>query len=141
MKNQSGKLMRSEIKPLYWLLCLLSFTSVIVAQEELIFSHPHGIYEDPFTLTVAVAVPGAQIKYTLNGTNPLTSTNTITQNTPAAIAINAENISNRDTAPGYIITVCATLNDTLVSAITSRTYLFINKIIQLSPDNQVPGAG
>jgi hypothetical protein len=116
------------------------FSGCLVAQEELIFSHDHGIYENPFTLTVSVANTNASIRYTLDGTNPMTSASAMVQSTPASVGIDPALTAGRDLAPGFIITVCATANDTLISDIVSQTYLFVNRVLQLSPDNQKPGA-
>jgi hypothetical protein len=81
------------------------------------------------------------IRYTLNGSNPLNSSSAFTSTSPAKILIDPSNASGRDKAPGFILTACITLSDTLASDIITQTYLFPNKIIELSPNNQVPGSG
>ena len=109
--------------------------------EELLFSHQHGIYSEPFTLTISSDIREAKIRYTLDGSNPLTSQSAFVQDSSVSITIDPTITTNRDKAPGYIVTACATFSDTLVSKIITQTYLFVNKIIELSPDNQVPGPG
>jgi hypothetical protein len=109
--------------------------------EEFLFSHHQGIYRDPFTLTISSNINGAKIRYTLNGANPFTSQSAFIQDSPVSITIDPSVTASRDIAPGYIVTACAVVSDTLVTEIITQTYLFVNKITTLSPHNQVPGQG
>lgn len=108
---------------------------------KLVFSNQRGFYETQFELNIYCESEGAIIKYTLDGSNPFTSSTAINSTSPAKILIDPSVITNRDKAPGYIVTACAILNDTLASDIITHTYIFPNKIIELSPNNQVPGQG
>lgn len=119
----------------------LSLLSQIDKKAEIIFSHKHGFYYAPFELTVSVNVIGAKIRYALNGINPFKNSDVYQTDNPSVIRIDPSDISNRDTAPGFIITVCATFNDTLISDIVTQTYIFPDKIVELSPHNQIPGNG
>jgi hypothetical protein len=109
--------------------------------KKLLFSHQHGIYNEAFVLTISSNIDGAKIRYTLNGSNPLTSQSAVIQDSIVSITIDPSITTNRDVAPGFIVTACATVSDTLVTEIITQTYLFVNKITLLSRDNQVPGQG
>ncbi len=43
---------------------------VAFGQELLSFSHTAGLYQEPFDLTITSAMPGLEIRYTLNGDEP-----------------------------------------------------------------------
>lgn len=106
---------------------------------ELLFSHERGFYYNHFTLEIKCDAPNSIIRYTLDGTNPLTSSSAIVSNSPTLVSIDPTNSSNRDHAPGFIVTACATESDTLVTNIETSTYLFPDLINLLSRDNILPG--
>ncbi|MFO7448435.1 MAG: CotH kinase family protein, partial [Ignavibacteriaceae bacterium] len=123
-------------------LSLLIITPLLAQDEdELLFSHKQGFYSEPFDLSVTSNIQGAKIRYTLNGANPHSDDSAFETNSPAVITINPLITSNRDKAPAFIITACAVTENVLSSNIVTQTYLFPEKIIELSPDNVVPGPG
>jgi len=117
-----------------------SFINSSFASEKLLFSHNRGFYTEPFELSISSDNPNLKIYYTLDGTNPFTSNNALISNTPLKITIDPNMTVGRDHAPGFILKACAVLNDTLASKIYTKTYLFINKIAELSRDNIMPGS-
>jgi hypothetical protein len=123
------------------LLQLLILSILTSGKVKLEFSHQRGYYVDPFDLTISCDSPGVLLKYTFNGSNPYTSESAFSSTSPLSIMINPSVTTNRDNAPGFIVRICAIYHDTLVSDIITQTYLFLNKITELSPNNQVPGAG
>ncbi len=116
--------------------------SLAVAQgnDNIQLSHKHGFYYEPFTLALAVQDLNAQICYTLDGTNPFYSPNSIKGNSTLTIEINPANIMNRDYAPGVIMRACVVHADTLVGEVITQTYLFPNSILLMSRDNILPGS-
>ncbi len=125
---------------------LLVFTCGIVhSQEELKpkleFSHPHGFYKVSFVLTITSNIPGSKIYYTLDGSNPITSDAVFFQNSPLSIEINPNNTLDRDYAPGYIVRAYIEYEGAQVSEVKTRSYIFVNKIIELSRNNVLPGPG
>ena len=124
---------------IFILLQLFFLNILTIGKVKLEFSHQRGFYIDPFQLTISCDSPGVVIKYTLNGSNPFTSASAFSASIPFSIMIDPSVTSSRDKAPGFIIRVCATKNDTLASDIITQTYLFLNKMIELSTNNQVPG--
>lgn len=106
------------------------------------FSSKHGFYENSFDVTVSAETPNASIKYTLDGSDPRHSASAIVQSSPAAINIDPESTTGgRGKTPGVTLRACTLLADDTVSESVTQTYLFINKISELSPDKQKPGTG
>jgi len=86
--------------------------------QQLTFSQPHGFYDQPFTLAIETEnLPqGAAIRYTLDGSEPVTGSNLYTQ--PLTVR-------------GTTILRAAAVADTgRVSDITTATYLFVEDILQ-----------
>ncbi len=131
--------MKKSAKILLFLLFLMHMNGRIAAQENLIFSHPAGFYDEAFQLTISSGIPDAVIKYTLDGTNPFYSNNVFSQDSSTQLLVDPAIGTIRDRSPGFIVTACATVADTLVSEIMTQTYLFADQVTTLSPDNQVPG--
>ncbi|PKL88114.1 MAG: hypothetical protein CVV23_12025 [Ignavibacteriae bacterium HGW-Ignavibacteriae-2] len=105
------------------------------------FSVKHGFYDNAFDLYISYKTEGAKIKYTLDGTSPITSSTAVTGNSPLKINVNPSDFSGRDKAPGVVITACAFKDGSPITQTKSQTYLFLNKIIENSPDGQRPGSG
>ena len=127
-----------------FILILLLLNSIILSnvneKSELFFSHKHGFYYNTFTLEITCDALSSKIKYTLDGSNPFTSSSAIVANSPTLVSIDPTNSTNRDLAPGFIVTACATVSDTLVSKIVTSTFLFPEMINLLSRDNILPGS-
>ncbi|NLH16751.1 MAG: hypothetical protein GX455_09235, partial [Phycisphaerae bacterium] len=95
--------------------------------EEIEFSHKRGFYAAGFSLTLASDTPGAEIRYTLDGTAPSATTGTVYT---GPIAISATSIVRAmGFKPGW-----------LDSAVKTHTYLFIADILQQSPTGAAPSA-
>lgn len=120
---------------------IFMYGSESVYSQKLIFSHERGIYTEPFKLEISASISSAKVKYTLDGTNPFISSTAKSANSQIQITIDPSNITDRDTAPGFIVSACSVQDDTLVDKPVSHTYLFIDKIVELSPNNKVPGKG
>ena len=84
--------------------------------EEISYSQPHGIYTDPFSLTLTAATAGTTIRYTLDGSEP-TSTNGIDYTSP--ITIDATTT----------IRARAFKTDFDPSFVETRTYLFLDDVL------------
>ena len=105
------------------------------------FSSGHGFYENSFNVIVSAETSNASIKYTLDGSDPRFSESAIVQTSPAAINIDPESTAGgRGKTPGVTLRACTLIADTVSQSVT-QTYLFINKIGELSPDKQKPGTG
>ncbi|MBI9071783.1 MAG: lamin tail domain-containing protein [Melioribacteraceae bacterium] len=125
-------------------LFLLLFFSVLLTnlysqdKVKLQFSHSRGFYTEAFNLSVTSEASNVTIKYTLDGTDPQISSSTLTTLAPLNIKINPNNFTFRDKAPGYILKAIG-LNSDDSSKVYTHTYLFANKVVELSVQNRVPG--
>ena len=110
------------------------------AAQKLLFDPPRGFYESAFDLTITSPVDGAVIKYTFNGEDPLTSSTAQSQPSPATVRIDPTHVANRDWAPGVCVRAIAVFADTAVTNMGTHTFMFVNKIGEMSRDNRRPGA-
>ncbi|MDP2037061.1 MAG: CotH kinase family protein, partial [Ignavibacteria bacterium] len=105
------------------------------------FSVKRGFYSQSFDLTITSNIPGATILYTLDCSDPLTSSTALTQASPATIRIDPETtIGNKPKSPSVIVRACVRTVDVLFSKTITHTYLFIDKVQTLSPQGQKPAA-
>ena len=88
--------------------------------QDVVFSHEHGFYDEPFSLTIDADVEGdAVLRYTLNGTEP-TEASEVYDGTPLTIS-------------GTTIVRAAIFDgDLCLTPVTTATYLFINDILKQS---------
>ena len=130
--------------------CIIAFLQIhalvclsdTAASDPPVFSHQRGFYETSFTLEVRTNPDGGTIKYTLDGSNPLTSETAIEKTSPVTININPEaETGNRGSNPGFIVRACAQNPGLEFSNVITHTYLFAKRVKDLSPDHQQPGPG
>jgi len=106
------------------------------------FSHNRGFYETSFTLEIRTNPNGGTIKYTLDGSDPLNSETAIEIISPLTINIDPETeTENRGRNPGFIVRASAQNSGSEFSNVVTHTYLFVNRVKNLSPDDQSPGPG
>lgn len=126
------------------LLFFLSLTLRLASAKEYLvsptFSTPHGFYNEPFDLTITGASKSDTIQYTVDGSNPLTSATAARSLIATTIHIDPADTTGRYLAPGFIVRAVA-VRDTMTSKIMTQTYLFLDKVGELSPDEAGPGAG
>ena len=106
------------------------------------FSASRGFYENSFNVIVSSELPGAIIKYSVDGSDPKNSVSAQIQNSPATIQIDPDILYGlRGKTPGVILRACVVAPGYTMSESVTQTYLFINKIGELSPDGIKPGTG
>ena len=123
---------------------LFSFYCCSFAQDAddviLHFNPERGFYENNFDLTLSTTPPGLTIRYTKDGTDPITSS-TATQGTaPFTIHVDPSNTNGRDKAPGYCVRAVVIQADTPATEVITHTYIFANRVVELSPDGVLPGS-
>ena len=92
------------------------------------FSHKRGFYDSGFQLVLTTDTSGAEIHYTLNGSDP---------RDPAYLTYTAPlNISSTS-----IVRACAFKAGYLVPTVKTHTYIFVNDVKTQSPNGQTPGPG
>ncbi|HPG40013.1 MAG TPA: CotH kinase family protein [bacterium] len=130
-------------KALQSIIMLMIFAGTVSAKTKTAvkFSHEHGFYDEPFELRITSPYDNAVIKYTLDGTEPATSSTAMSGEAPLKFTVDPANTTGRDTAPGFIVRACAVVNDSALGVSVTQTYLFLNHIGDLSPDEVPPGPG
>jgi hypothetical protein len=96
--------------------------------RSLSFDQPHGFRGAAFLLILSCATPGADIRYTLDGSTPTAATGLVYTG-PLTISQTS------------VVRAAGFRTGWLPSAVTTRTYLFVNDIVQQSPQGQKPGPG
>lgn len=108
--------------------------------SDLSFSQARGLYEQPFDLVVDRASAG-RVLYTLDGSDPRTSGTRRELNLPAQIRIDPDDTTGRFIAPAVVLRAYCPEQGELPGMVATHTYLFINRVRDLSPDDQAPGEG
>ena len=130
---------------IFFFFCILSGLETLKPQtnpEAPEFSFSRGFYENSFDVVVTSQTDGAIIKYTLDGSDPVTSLTAMIQDSPATINIDPDaSYGERGKTPGVILRACTLAPDNSLSESITNTYLFLNKIGELSPDGVKPGTG
>jgi hypothetical protein len=123
---------------------LTAISSLIYAQTELPlvdFQPTRGFYSSAFELTLAVKQSGAQIGYTLDGSDPSNSTFTRFLASPATIRIDPLDMNGRPAAPAVVVRACGLVGQEWATRVTTHTFLFVNYCTYLSPHGSIPGQG
>ena len=127
---------------IYLILSCFCFSFAQDAEEVVLHFDPdRGFYEDNFDLTLLTSPPGLTIRYSKDGTDPTTSSTAIQGISPITIHVDPANSDDRDPAPGFFVRAVAIHADTAVTKVKTHTYIFANRVVELSPDGQRPGPG
>lgn len=109
------------------------------SQSGLELSAIRGLYHDPFDVTVTHP-QATEIVYTLDGSDPLDSTTTLSASLPATIHIDPADTDNRYLAPGVVLRVVPDSEEyTAPHFVSTHTYLFPARVVELSPNGVSPG--
>lgn len=92
------------------------------------FSHPSGFCTNTFNLTMTSPDPTATLIYTLDGSNPQTSTTGYTAGNTATISINPESTTGRGTTPAVVVRASITKSGYLPSYPTVRTFIYLDQV-------------
>ncbi|MGC4086850.1 MAG: CotH kinase family protein [Polyangiaceae bacterium] len=81
------------------------------------------------------------MRYTLDCSDPRTSTTAKTAQLPLVLHVDPANTSGRFLAPGYIVR--ATVGDASAGpeTVVTHSYIFPRRVVELSPDGKSPGTG
>ncbi len=104
----------------------------------LVFSPPRGAYSVPFALTVSHPT-ATEVRYTLDSSDPRTSATALTAALPLVLHVDPADTTNRYLAPGYVVRATASGQTAAAGEVVTHTYLFLDRVVELSPDGQAPG--
>jgi hypothetical protein len=135
--------------------CFLSalLVSCLIGQEQDIkqlsdltnspkFSVSHGFYDSPFDCTVSWDSIGSMIRYTLDCSDPRTSSSAIEAASPVTIRIDPSSTTGRNLTPAVVLRAYALVNNTAVSNLRTNTYIFTTRVnLQGAPGGGYPPAG
>jgi hypothetical protein len=102
------------------------------------FSPPRGIFDLPLDVTLSHDT-ASEVRYTLDGSDPRTSGNAITAPLPLTLHLDPANTENRYLAPGVVVRATVGGEDALPGEVATHTYLFVNRVVDLSGDGESPG--
>ena len=123
------------------MLCLLFISvlsirlSEIRAQPSVEFSHERGFYYNSIDLQIYAHPENCMIKYTLDGSDPATSSEAISAQGSAQVYIDPYSGIERALTPGYVVRACA-ISDMDTSKTVTHTYIFLSEIkfqLEVSP--------
>ena len=98
------------------------------AQPSLEFSNERGFYQTSFELIIQTDVPGSTIRYSLDGSNPLTGDNYLTSVAPVNLTIHPYLTEGRAITPGVIVRACA-INNSDTSEVETHSYIFLQDVL------------
>ncbi len=91
------------------------------------YSHDAGFFDQPFQMTMTPP-EGYSFVYTLDGSNPTSSSTAIASNNATTITINPTSTANRGATAGYIVKTSVKDQENNYSFPVSKTYLFVNQV-------------
>jgi hypothetical protein len=97
---------------------------------DVLFSKPSGFYNEPFQLTLSSPDSLATLIYTMDGSNPQSSTTAITGGPEIILDINPDNAEGRPLTPAVIVRASFLKEGFAPSLSRTRTYLFTDHILQ-----------
>ncbi len=119
-------------------LCIATLNAAAVADTK--FEYGRGFYDTSFNEIITSETDGADIWYTLDGSDPRYSTTALLGISPLSITIDPESTNDgRPKTPGVTVRACAKKSGMKDTDVDTHTYLFISHILQQS--NVSPGVG
>jgi hypothetical protein len=92
--------------------------------EKVTFSKEAGFYNEPFDLTLSTSSSDYKIVYTVDGSNPSTSSTAVTASTSATIRVDPTSTTNRGKTPAYIVRASLVKDGYSPAFSVSKTYIF-----------------
>jgi len=95
------------------------------------FSVPRGLYTTPFVVAITTATPGATIRYTLDCSDPRTSTAAVQGSSPLAVTIDpvSTNGGLRPLTPGVVLRAYAFAPGMTPTNVDTVTYVFPQRVM------------
>jgi hypothetical protein len=106
------------------------------------YSVPHGFYSAGFDLTISSSSAGAVIRFTMDGSDPRSSSTAAQMSSPAVIRVDPETTySMRGKTPAVVVRACGVAPGLSPSAAITNTYVFVHRVAALSREGATPGPG
>jgi len=109
---------------------------------KVVFSKPNGFYTSAFDLKMDVPDPSYTFVYTVDGSNPQTSTTSMNGGVSKTITIDPTNTTGRPMTPCYIVRASLIKDGLAPSFPLTQTYIFLDQVMnQTYPGGNWPVAG
>lgn len=106
---------------------------------KVVFNKPNGFYTAPFDLKMDVPDPAYTFIYTIDGSNPQTSSSAINGGLTATINIDPNNTTGRTLTPCYIVRASLIKDGLAPSFPLTQTYIFLDQVMnQTNPGGNWP---
>lgn len=121
---------------------LISMQTTSIAQNpedfpKVIFSHKAGFYDKVFSLTMSVPDQAFDIIYTIDGSNPQSSSTAKNGGKQVSIDINPNNNSGRPRTPCYLVRASLKKPGQTAELPVSKTFIYLSAVV----DQTNPGGG
>jgi hypothetical protein len=115
---------------------------VSIDTMKVVFSKPNGFYTNPFDLKLDVPDQAYNILYTIDGSNPQSSTTVQNGGKSKTIRIDPSNVTGRDKTPCYLVRASLKKDGESVTFPLTQTYIFLDQVInQTAPGGNWPAQG
>jgi len=94
-----------------------------------VFYPERGFYETNFNLSISSILPSYQIKYTLDGSDPLSSASAFTTSGAATVAVNPNSTTGRAKTPCVTVSAVIMQNGVQASEVITHSYIFLDKVL------------
>ena len=93
------------------------------------FDHEAGFCESPFDLVVSSGEPGYDIVYTIDGSNPQTSSTAIRSSTAVTIRVDPAISAGRPVTPVFLVRASLALDGYSPSRPVTKSFIFLDKVL------------
>ncbi len=93
------------------------------------FSHEAGFFDTPFDLAITPGEPGYELVYTIDGSNPQTSSTAMRTTTSASLRVDPEITAGRPRTPVFIVRASLAMAGYSPSRPVTKSFIFIDKVL------------
>ena len=121
-----------------WLLLssILIFSVIGSTTSKPLISAAHGFYNNPFTVTITATGSNQQLTYTLDGSNPRTSSTSFSGISPLSVLIDPASTAGRDALGGVVLRAAEAGS----IDVATQTYIFTARVKNQCRGNVRPGS-
>lgn len=110
-------------------------------QDKVLFDHISGFYDTPFSLNLKSPSDSYSLKYTIDGSNPATSSTAVSASKEISFPVDPELNQGRGKTPAFIVRACLVKEGFAPSFSQAQTYIFTGQVRnQKSPGWEWPTA-
>jgi hypothetical protein len=112
---------------------------LVIDGDGVSFSKEAGFYSDPFDLTLTSSDPTCNIVYTIDGSNPATSSTKVTTGSSTLIRVDPDITVERGKTPAFVVRACLLKAGYSSTFPKAKTFIFTDKVkTQTDPGGEWP---